>query len=84
MFLEIQGAAEFAECWNILKSHGYEIFGIEDDTASLIRYDGSDAAQWMANYVGHRVLNYLCVARSEHFELAKVGVARIRSKMHGL
>lgn len=81
LFLEIQGAKEFSECWEILRPHGYRIFGIDDESIKLIPYDGSDASTWMGRYVGQRVMNFLCAVRPEHIDLAQVGLARIQAKI---
>lgn len=81
LFLEIQGTKEFSGCWDILKSHGYRILGIDDEAVSLIPYDGSDPASWLERHIGNRVINYLCVAREEHVQTAELGISRIRSMM---
>ncbi len=80
LFLEVQGPENFAACHAILASHGYRVSAIDDEDLRLIPYEGSSPEEWFSRHVGARVMNYLCVARPEHEEMANQGLARIRSK----
>lgn len=80
LFLEVQGHENFAACYAILAAHGYRVSAIDDENLRLIPYQGSSAAEWFSENVGARVMNYLCVARSEHEEMVRHGLARIQAK----
>lgn len=79
LVLEIQAAALFLKCRTILESFGYRLFVIDDDNLDLAPAPMGDGVDlWFQDYVRGRALNYLCVTREAHLQLARRGVDRVR------
>ena len=80
LVLEIQSLDLFNRCGAILGEFGYRMYAVEDETLSLESTPAPEGSErWFAEHVRGRALNYLCVVRDEHLQLARQGVARVRA-----